>query len=130
MEVFAIGTDHRIYHSWQSGFTMSPTEALGSATFSQPPAAGRNADGRLELFAVGADQHLWHAYQVAPNGSWSDWYQLDANNYVAPPSVTSNADGRLEVFAIATGNTLWHGWQSAPNGGWSAFLPLAGGVVA
>ena len=125
---FALGADHHLYHSWQSGFVMSNLTAMGTATFSQPPAVGRNADGRMEVFAVGTDGHLWHTYQVAPNSAWSDWGVLDGHPFTGPPSVTTNADGRLEVFLAGPGNTLWHGWQNAPNSAWSDFFSLTSGL--
>ncbi len=34
-------------------------------------AAGRNADGRLEVFARGASQAVWHRWQTRPNNGWS-----------------------------------------------------------
>lgn len=34
-------------------------------------AAGRNADGRLELFYAGTNDVLYHVWQVAPSTTWS-----------------------------------------------------------
>jgi hypothetical protein len=124
MEVFVLGTDHRIFHTWQSGYLMADVVPIGDATFSQPPAIGRNLDGRLELFGVGTDGRLWHVYQLAPNSSWSDITVLNGHQFSGPPSVITNADGRLEVFVAGAGGVPWHGWQVAPNSWWSDFFPL------
>jgi hypothetical protein len=103
-------------------------------------AAGKNADGRLEVFAIGDDGVLYHIWQTVPNATligWSAWAAL-GNGYAvgsSGPAVGVNADGRLEVFAEGSEGYLYHAWQTAPNGtenDWSTrahFPALAGGGV-
>lgn len=91
------------------------------------PAAGANADGRIEVFARGTDNALWHVWQTAANGSFSGWASL-GGVITSVPAVVNNADGRLEVFVRGSNGGLYHIWQTSPNGGWSGWAGL-GGVI-
>lgn len=91
-------------------------------------AAGRNADGRLELAVVTADGSVWHRYQAAPaSQSWTGWASLgqpQGNTWIRMAEMAANADGRLEVIALGSDDALWHRWQPQPSrgpwGGWSS----------
>jgi acylphosphatase len=128
LEVFANGTDHAMWHRWQTtpNGNWSDWASLGGL-LTTDAAVARNRDGRLEIFARGADDALWHIWQTAPNGNWSTWNSL-GGSLTSDPSVDHNQDGRLEVFARGADNALWHNWQTAPNGGWSGWHSL-GGVI-
>jgi len=63
----------------------------------------------------GTDNALWHKWQVAPNGSWSNWAS-EGGVLTSNIAVASNQDGRLEVFALGTDQALWHDWQTQPIG--------------
>ncbi|HTE46691.1 MAG TPA: hypothetical protein VK636_15670 [Gemmatimonadaceae bacterium] len=93
---------------------------------SLPMAAGRNADGRVELFGVGGTGQLWHKWQMRPNSvQFSNWASLGGVS-TSPPAVAQNADGRLEVFARGTDGALYHIWQKVPDGEWSGWERLGG----
>ncbi len=128
LEVFANGTDHAVWHNWQTAPNngWSGWASLGGLV-TTTAMTGRNADGRLELFARGGDDALWHMWQTAPNNGWSGWASL-SGSITSDPSADSNQDGRLEVFARGTDNALWHMWQVAPNSGWSNWDSL-GGII-
>ena len=68
------GSDNALWNIWQIdpggkwstwGFLGTPP---GSNSISDP-AAGENADGRLEAFVVGSDNGLWHRWQTE---AWRD----------------------------------------------------------
>lgn len=88
-------------------------------------AAGKNADGRLELFALCADKALYHRWQVPPNGDWSDWVSLGGTN-LQKFAVSNSADGRFEVLVLGGDRSLWLKAQSSPNGNWNEWSSLGG----
>jgi hypothetical protein len=104
------------------------------------PVVGQNQDGRLEVFAgddvTGTAYSVYHLWQIAPNGSWSNWAAVGPHgDGVTAPAVAQNLDGRMEVFAQG----LWFGFgppypgphyelshipQTAPNDGWASWASL------
>ena len=133
--VWTVGVDAAkdLWHIWQTApnSTWSNWASLGRPStgfiLEGSPIVVQNEDGRLEVFATGPDYALLHIWQVAPNGSWSNWNSLGkpTNEGISPPfSVHVNDDGRLEAFAIGSDNALWHIWQVVPNGGWSTWASL------
>jgi subtilisin family serine protease len=126
LEVFARGTDHALWHIWQTAPNngWSGWASLGGRI--DQPAIARNADGRLEAFAMGTDHALWHKWQVSPGGGWSGWASLGGT--IDMLAVERNADGRLEVFARGMNGALYHIWQTPPNGGWSGWASLGGTI--
>jgi len=128
LEVFGNGTDHALYHNWQTspGGGWSGWSSLGGR-LTTDAAVALNQDGRLEIFARGTDDALYHDWQTSPGGGWSGWNSL-GGSITSDPSVDGNRDGRLEVFARGTDNALYHNWQTSPGGGWSGWVSL-GGVI-
>jgi hypothetical protein len=71
LEVFGVGPDERIWHTWQTapnsgwaggwGELYSPNDRLTSLV------VAANADGRLEVFGVNAQENIWHTWQSVPN---------------------------------------------------------------
>jgi hypothetical protein len=142
LEIFAIGStadgsNGRLWHCWQLAGGTS-TWSTWSA-FSQPPGGVSigtpvvvsNADGRLEVFvatskAGGSDAGLWHTWQLAPNGSWSEWTPLATTPVAVAsnPAVAKNKDGRFEIFVTDAHANLWHSWQLAPGKIWSEWTSL------
>ncbi|MFV8752375.1 S8 family serine peptidase [Nannocystaceae bacterium ST9] len=128
MNVFAIGTDGRIWHLWQTapsnGWTgwaaMTTSNLPPTLRFVGVPAVASAADGRMELFVRGDDNRIWHVYQTAPNGDWSGWDNM-GGNATSDPAVGINDNGRLEVFFRGPEGALYHNWQMWPNGGWFTF---------
>jgi hypothetical protein len=77
LEIFARGSDNRLWHTWQQspGGTWSGWYSLGGPIASAVSVIA-NKDGRLEVFATGTDNRLWHIWQQSPGGTWSGWYSL------------------------------------------------------
>jgi len=134
LEVFATGADNAIWHIWQlaTNGSWSNWNALGKPTNEgiRPPFSVHvNDDGRLEAFAIGSDEALWHIWQLAPNGSWSNWNSLNkpsGTGNITTPLASQNQDGRLEAFAIGSDGALWHIWQTTPGGTWGNWFSSGG----
>jgi hypothetical protein len=132
LEAFGFGANRQIYHAWQSTPNSSFTAwySLGgppSGQFISDPAAGRNADGRIETFAVGDDGNLYHIWQTSPGGGWTAFYSLGrpgTTALTAVPSIATNTDGRLEIFAVGADGAVWHTWQWSGGAGWSNWYSL------
>ncbi|HXZ03262.1 MAG TPA: hypothetical protein VEH81_00435 [Ktedonobacteraceae bacterium] len=132
VEVFIIGSDNALWHRWQT----TPGGIWGGwASLGKPPSANaffipfvwKNDDGRLEVFTVGTDGALWNLWQVAPNGTWSNWASLGnppTATIQSAPAVGTNKDGRLEAFNICSDGALWHIWQITPGGEWGSWESL------
>jgi len=92
------------------------------------PAAGSNADGRLEVFAIeNADGRALHAVQDMPNGSFGSWSQLGDAVGVAQIEVISTQSGGLEVFAVdGDAGLAWTIFQDGPNGNWEGWVNIGG----
>jgi hypothetical protein len=75
LEVFVIGTDNQIWHTWQ----MAPNSgwsywyALGGNMTGLPAevVSGANASGALEIITVLSDKTMVRNWQVAPNIGWN-----------------------------------------------------------
>jgi acylphosphatase len=132
LEAFVIGFDNALWHKWQSkpGGTWGGWFSLGKPSIANAffiPFVRKNDDGRLEVFTVGTDGALWNLWQVAPNGTWSNWTSLGnppTANVQSAPSVRKNKDGRLEAFNICSDGALWHIWQITPGGVWGSWDSL------
>ncbi len=69
IEVFAVGTDGKIYSkpqvspggAWRDGWNAIPAQAKSIT-------AVTSLDGRIELFYVGQDNAVWHRWQTVKNG--------------------------------------------------------------
>ena len=92
-------------------------------------AAGRNADGRLEVFVRGTDNGLYHIWQTTAGGGWSGWAGL-GGGLSGDPAVARNADGRLEVFVAGGGGQPNHIWQVTAGGGWSGWAGMGGAITS
>lgn len=131
LEVFAIGTDSALYHSFQiaarADSPFSPWLPLDPGPVSDL-AVARNTDGRLEVFYV-SNGRIHHRWQIAPNRDWADGrgtIALDAP--VQQPRMLRTApdrEGRLMLFCVAGDGLVWHAWQQRPNDGpWLGWLLL------
>ncbi|AEE54467.1 hypothetical protein [Haliscomenobacter hydrossis] len=132
IEVFYIGLDGHIYHTWQlsPGGEWSKSHLLGDITnYAKMLTVAKNSDGRLEVFYIGTDDRIYHNWQVTAGGAWSAIQLLGSEtNYAKTFSVGQNKDGRLEVFYIGTDNRIYHNWQVPTAGAWSA-IQLLGSVT-
>ncbi|HET7085440.1 MAG TPA: hypothetical protein VFI23_11765 [Rhizomicrobium sp.] len=134
LEVFAIGSDGALWHSWQmndfvtwspwSSFGLPPGDQLqpGHHGLSVGPSAvpvlsvALGHAGTLQVFAVGA-KGIWQIGQVVRNANWGGWARVPPS---APPAkpigvwAIANEDSRIELFTadLSTGAPLLsHTWQ-------------------
>lgn len=133
MEIFGVdrnsGALESIRQLATNSLDWSAWTNLGGAF--ESPAAGRNADGRLEVFAVAVGTHrVEHCWQTNAAGGWSAWADLGGS--LQPGLVVeANHDGRLELFGLAAGDgALLHCWQLHANAtrDWSDWVNLGGAI--
>ena len=88
LELFMVGTDGRLYHTWQTKPSSSNEWYTSWAVIGKPdsltanqqwpissiPTVAQNADGRLDVFMVGSDGKLYHTWQKSPSSSSNEWY--------------------------------------------------------
>jgi len=127
LEVFARGSDHGIYHNWQTtpgegpwnGFTQLGSENV----FASGPSVVRKPDGHLHVFARGLQNDLWHNFQLELNGTaWSGWNSHGGELAGTPvPAIQENgrilvfstgSNGQLQRIAEPTSGTIWTDWKS------------------
>lgn len=138
-EQFAVGSDCRVYHRWQSGAggQFSRWSSMGGcASGHRGLAVGMNGDGELVAFVISPDHTIRYKSQSKPAlGPWTGWNSIGGAAYgglrvVSAPSGSSP----VRVFAAdksgaiwendqtqGTGNCCWSGWRKAqlplPNSG-------------
>jgi len=120
LDVFALGTDHRVWRNQQT----APTTWTGFAA-TVPPSTSFLAssavsvtaeqDGRLELFARGMDNSIWHTRETALNGSFAAWSPLPTSVANSPPASVIRSDGLIDVYAVGFDGTVWHSVQNGVN---------------
>jgi hypothetical protein len=135
MDLFAIGTDNRVWsiwwdanggwaHSWfqVANLTVGPNSSV-SAVARYPT--------HLDLFAVGADHRIMSIWWDA-NGGWAgNWFQV-SGGAAAPNtsiSVVSRYPTHLDLFAVGTDQGVWSTWWDASSG-WASWFKVANGVAA
>lgn len=121
-EVFYIGTDDVMYHTWWNGTAWSGEFPLTSnSTRAKRIAVGRNSDGRLEVIFVRMDNILDHMSQTAPGDVWSNPVGLRTALEKAKDMVIArHADGRLALFYIGLDDGLYRTAQTSAGGAaWS-----------
>jgi hypothetical protein len=123
IDMFALGTDHAIWHRWWDGVTWSGWESLGGSLVSAP-AVSSWGPNRLDVFAIGSDNQLWHKFW---NGSWSGWEPL-GGSLISAPAAVSWGPNRIDIFATAADAQLWHMYWSGS--AWSGWEPLGGSLIS
>ena len=130
IEVFAVGTDNKIYSDTQS----SPNTDTW-AGWNTIPAGAKSvtatteSDGRIAIFYVGGDNALYYRTQSSVNTeSWSAEHRIQSG-LGGPVAATRNADGRIALIAVGTNNKIEVEMQSAPNtDSWTAWYELPAGA--
>jgi hypothetical protein len=130
LEVFARGTDNRLWHSWQAAKNAGPWSGFSSLSGAivDGPSVARSRTGRLHVFARGLDDTLQHIAQTAPNGPWGMWESL-GGTVLATPAVARNKDGRLEVFVLGREGILSHISEQEQENAWSGWHALGGSLI-
>jgi hypothetical protein len=123
LEVFAVGSDHRLWHAFQnndgSWSTIGPLS--GSFDAASALAVADNEDQRLEVFGSAPTSHaIVHVWQGLPNQPFGAVVPLGGTG--TNLAAASNPDGRVELFTMTPPVT--HAFQVAPNSGWSTFYGL------
>jgi hypothetical protein len=140
MELFAVGNNGSLYHSFQTNAngSWSAWVAMGTSankwSVNALPAVGVNKDGRLEVFVVGTNSSVYHAYQKVPGTSaatnWSAFSIISSSRVseTAKLAVGKWANGALELFVIGTDGVLYDNYQATAGNStsWSGFLTLGG----
>ncbi len=140
LELFTLTPSGNIYHTWETqGVWTGDWADFGNPGPSGLPvfdyAVASNQDGRLELFTVSVTgvSHIW---QTTPNGTWSDWSQLQApaGAQVTTQAVACDPAGLLNLIGLTTppgsaaivqrpdGN--WGGWTGWASN-WRSWYPVS-----
>ena len=142
LEVFAIGRDGALWHSWQSSdfVTWSAWSSFGAPPNDKLQAGGRGLStpvsalpvlavamghaGELQVFALGASG-VWQIGQVVHDANWGSWALVPPTRAPTKPIgvwAIGNFDGRIELFILNQStqpNVLSHTWQLADFKGWN-----------
>lgn len=123
IEIFAVGTDGRMYTTIWDGTRWSAWSNMGKESFSSGPAAAFEPGNNLiHLYALGqADNALWMNIKA---GKWLGWSQVKPQQIGSKPAAVSWGQGRIDVFALGTNNKIV--WLSTTNSGvqWTDWLWL------
>ena len=133
LEVFAVGTDDSVVHSWQtapggsfSGWAALATTATTATMVS--PTVARNSDGRLEAFAIGSDLALWHTWQTTAGGAWNGAWASLGGSVSGGPVVAIDTDGTLDAFVVGSDAAVYHDRQGG-SAGWLGWVSLGGSAI-
>ncbi|AUY48327.1 hypothetical protein [Streptomyces sp. CB01881] len=126
-EVFAIGTDGVMSHSYSSnGGAWSDWATLGTNYhFTGRPVAVYNPVTKVtEVFAVGTDGVMSHNYNFN-GGTWSGWSTLDTGyKFTGSPSAVYNAaSNAIELFGIGADGVMSH-MYNINGGAWSGWSTM------
>ncbi|HZG92446.1 MAG TPA: hypothetical protein VEZ42_19735 [Pseudonocardia sp.] len=120
LDVFARGTDDRLWHRAFDGARWWDWTSLGGSLRSAPAVASWSA-GRLDVVVRGSDGALWH--RAFDGTRWWDWASRGGALTSGPAAVSWSA-GRLDLFVRGPDEGLWH--QAFGDGRWWGWVPLGG----
>ena len=104
VDVFARGTDDRLWHIARVAGRWTPWTDLGGAIRGGPSAIAR-APNQLDVVALGTDGALWH--KAWDGARWTTWTSLGGELRAgASPDLASWGADRLDVFARGTDSAL------------------------
>lgn len=128
LDLFALGTDQALWHTWWDGSKWGAWHSLGGVLTSTPAAVAWGPN-RLDVFALGTDHGIWH---IAWDGqAWTPWHGFNLpTSFILSPEVVSWGPDRLDVFAVGEDKQLWHiswgnAWYADCLGGTLASSPTA-----
>lgn len=81
LEVFGIGTNHAVWHIWQTQASSGPWSSWAQrgakSDFDTGVAVGSEFSGQpnMHAYAWTSFYTRWVTYQTSPGGAWSDWFQ-------------------------------------------------------
>ncbi|MEZ5141334.1 MAG: N-acetylmuramoyl-L-alanine amidase [Acidimicrobiales bacterium] len=128
LEVFGIGTDHKLWHTWQQqpNGSWSGWWPLDGAALDGPPGVGSTSDGRLVVAAVGQDGRLHLAAQNRANGTWTAMVPIGGSGLAGRPAVGRHASGALEIVVRSSTGAVLHTTQAGFF--WSSPAPRVPGL--
>lgn len=99
LDVFALGTDHRVYRRTLSGGTWGDWYQVDQpARFTTTPAAASSAPGRIDLVGCSGGDLVTSSWT---DGRWNAWALVPtAGRITAAPGLVSAAPGTLDAFAV------------------------------
>ncbi len=127
MEVFAMGDDGNLWHSYQTapsaGWTSWDSMGKPAGVALQPytrPLVGRyDIDGtgkKMEVFVQDYNGNFYHRGQATASDGWGNWAALGQPTYasgVHEASAGRNADGSLVLFTGGNDGLIWQNRQGA-----------------
>jgi hypothetical protein len=130
LEVFAIGKNNQLFHSWQKtpgdSSQYSVWDPVGKATgwsLRRRPAVSLNPDGTLEAFMLDTSDTLWHTWQTSQtSGPWpTDWSSFGKDQFpvTGNPALGRWNDGRLDLFMKGLDGRVCHRWQISYVNSWN-----------
>jgi len=123
LEVFAVGFDGVVYHSWQTTTGIwSGWAALPGLTNARSVVAVVGSGGRLVAAARLADGTV--SVNAFSGSAWPGWTST-GGTLTGSLTPDTNPAGRAEFFGISTAGTIVHQWQQS-NGQWSGWASLGG----
>jgi hypothetical protein len=136
LDVFAIGTDHTVYHDayagsgWGSWTGVSPSGSVGisGAALTEMVTADRLVvtGGYIDIFIRGTNGHAQHA-KLNPDGTSPTWEDLGGIVKGAPSGRWDPSGYFLDVFAIGGDDHPYHNRFNRSTGTWTGWLgPLMG----
>jgi hypothetical protein len=125
LDVFAVGTDHAVWHKWYlNGW--SGWGSLGGYVISTPAAASWSY-GRIDIAAVGSNNAMYHKWY---DGSWDHPWENLGGAFISGPSIASWGAGHLDIFGTGTDHAMWHKYWTNYGYGWSGWSSLGGYVTS
>jgi N-acetylmuramoyl-L-alanine amidase len=89
LDLFARGTDNRLYHQWYNGRAWSGWQPAEAGILTSAPAAVSWGFGHIDVFVRGSDDGIWHS-----------WAVLSVVTDGAPATLPPTASGRLDHRVI------------------------------
>ena len=139
LDVFAVGTDGRVYTAAWDGLVASgawrgwwPVPGIMAPAGARVGVVSRDPN-KLDLFVIGNDGGVWTAAwdQAVANAAWREWWRIGNLASVPGGHVTAvvRDPNKLDVFTVAgDGQVATAAWdQNVSQAAWRGWWPIAGG---
>jgi Papain-like cysteine protease AvrRpt2 len=134
LDVFAVGTDSRVYSTWwdiTTGWANWFQVAGGLARPGSSVTALARNPNHLDLFVVGTDQGIYSTWWDASTGWAADWFRVAGGSAAPNTSIAAIArnPNHLDLFAVGTDHRIYSTWWDASTG-WANWFRVADGAAA
>jgi hypothetical protein len=132
MNGFIVGTDGRVYSSWQSsiggGWGGWVQVGSGGPAFVGTPFVRTYDDrGAMTAFVTGSDGRLYTSWQPTAGSAWVPWVPIGGNAFLAgSPAIVTALNGTMNAFATSADGRVFTTWQPSPGSGWTTLVPVGG----